>query len=174
MFLNHFRNKRVLITGHTGFKGSWLTLWLNKLDAKVSGYSKDIPTNPSLFESLNLEQKIEHNSGDILDYDSLKKVFEKFKPEIVFHLAAQPIVSESIKNPIDTYTTNIIGSANVLECIRNTKSIQTAVMITSDKCYENVEWEYGYREIDALGGKDPYSASKAGAEIIFSSYFKSF
>ena len=174
MFLNHFKNKRILITGHTGFKGSWLTLWLNNLNAKVSGYSIDIPTNPSLFESLNLEQNIEHNIGDILDYDSLIDVFEKFKPEIVFHLAAQPIVSESIKNPIDTYRTNIIGSANVLECIRNTKHVKTAVMITSDKCYENVEWEYGYREIDALGGKDPYSASKAGAEIIFSSYFKSF
>ena len=113
MFLNHFRNKRVLITGHTGFKGSWLTLWLNNLNAKVSGYSKDIPTNPSLFESLNLQQNIEHNFGDILDYDSLINVFEKFKPEIVFHLAAQPIVSESIKNPINTYRTNIIGSANV-------------------------------------------------------------
>ena len=174
MFLNHFKNKRVLITGHTGFKGSWLTLWLNNLNAKVSGYSKDIPTNPSLFESLKLEQNIEHNFGDILDYDSLINVFEKFKPEIVFHLAAQPIVSESIKNPIDTYRTNIIGSANVLECIRNTKSVKAAVMITSDKCYENVEWEYGYREIDVLGGKDPYSASKAGAEIIFSSYFRSF
>ena len=174
MFLNHYKNKRVLITGHTGFKGSWLTLWLSKLGANIQGFSKDIPTNPSLFEALDLEKEINHSIGDILDYDSLLKVFKDFKPEIVFHLAAQPIVSESIKNPIDTYKTNIIGSANLLECIRNSDSIKSAVMITSDKCYENVEWEYGYREVDTLGGKDPYSASKAGAEIIFSSYFRSF
>ena len=174
MFLNHYKDKKVLITGHTGFKGSWLTLWLNKLGAKVSGFSIDIPTNPSLFDSLDVEKDIQHNIGDVLDINSLSKVFENFQPDIVFHLAAQPIVSESIKNPIDTYRTNIIGSANILECIRKSNSVQSAVMITSDKCYENVEWEYGYREIDQLGGKDPYSASKAGAEIIFSSYFRSF
>tara|TARA_X000000368_G_C23045374_1_gene718884 strand:- start:836 stop:1921 length:1086 start_codon:yes stop_codon:yes gene_type:complete len=174
MFLNHFKDKKILITGHTGFKGSWLTLWLNQLGAKVAGYSKDIPTDPSLFDSLDIEKDIQHNIGDVLDINSLSKVFESFQPEIVFHLAAQPIVSESIKNPIDTYRTNIIGSANILECIRQSNSIKSAVMITSDKCYENVEWEYGYREIDQLGGKDPYSASKAGAEIIFSSYFRSF
>tara|TARA_B100001123_G_C15322402_1_gene1028390 strand:- start:1944 stop:3029 length:1086 start_codon:yes stop_codon:yes gene_type:complete len=174
MFLDHYKDKKVLITGHTGFKGSWLTLWLNKLGAKIAGFSIDIPTNPSLFDSLNIENDIDHNIGDILDIDSLSKVFDSFQPEIIFHLAAQPIVSESIKNPIDTYKTNIIGSANILECIRHSNSLKSAVMITSDKCYENVEWEYGYREIDSLGGKDPYSASKAGAEIIFSSYFRSF
>ena len=174
MFLNHYKNKKVLITGHTGFKGSWLTLWLHKIGANIQGYSKDIPTQPSLFEELKLEEKISHFIGDILDYNSLSEVFNNFEPDFVFHLAAQPIVSESIKNPIDTFKTNIIGSANVLECIRNSDSIKSAVMITSDKCYENVEWEYGYREIDSLGGKDPYSASKAAAEIIFSSYFRSF
>ena len=174
MFLDHYKDKKVLITGHTGFKGSWLTLWLHKLGAKIAGYSIDIPTNPSLFDSLNIEKDIEHNIGDILDIDSLSKVFDDFQPDIVFHLAAQPIVSESIKNPIDTYKTNIIGSANILECIRRSNSVKSAVMITSDKCYENVEWEYGYREVDVLGGKDPYSASKAGAEIIFASYFRSF
>ena len=174
MFLDHYKDKKVLITGHTGFKGSWLTLWLHKIGAKIAGYSVDIPTNPSLFDSLNIEKDIEHHIGNVLDIDSLSKVFDNFQPDIVFHLAAQPIVSQSIKNPIDTYKTNIIGSANVLECIRQSKSVKSAVMITSDKCYENVEWEYGYREIDLLGGKDPYSASKAGAEIIFSSYFRSF
>ena len=109
MFLDHYKDKKVLITGHTGFKGSWLTLWLHKLGAKISGYSIDIPTNPSLFDNLNIEKDIEHNIGDILDIDSLSKVFDNFQPDIVFHLAAQPIVSESIKNPIDTYKTNIIG-----------------------------------------------------------------
>ena len=174
MFLNHYKNKKVLITGHTGFKGSWLTLWLHKIGANIQGYSKDIPTQPSLFEELKLDEKISHVFGDILDYNALSEVFNNFQPDFVFHLAAQPIVSESIKNPIDTYKTNIIGSANVLECIRNSDSVKSVVMITSDKCYENVEWEYGYREIDQLGGKDPYSASKAGAEIVFSSYYRSF
>ena len=152
MFLNHYKNKKVLITGHTGFKGSWLTLWLHKIGANIQGYSKDIPTQPSLFEELKLDEKISHVIGDILDYNALSEVFNNFQPDFVFHLAAQPIVSESIKNPIDTYKTNIIGSANVLECIRNSDSVKSVVMITSDKCYENVEWEYGYREIDQLGG----------------------
>ncbi len=174
MFLSNYKNKKILITGHTGFKGSWLTLWLQKLGAEIAGYSIDIPTNPSLFESLKIEKNINHNFGDILDFDLLNSLFKKFKPDIVFHLAAQPIVSESIKNPINTYKNNIIGTANVLECIRQSKSVKSAVMITSDKCYENMEWEYGYREIDLLGGKDPYSASKAGAEIVFSSYFRTF
>ncbi|MAU58536.1 MAG: CDP-glucose 4,6-dehydratase [Flavobacteriaceae bacterium] len=174
MFLQNFKGKKVLITGHTGFKGSWLSAWLIKLGADICGYSKDIPSDPAMFDCLNIQDDINHNIADILDKEALNKIFSSFKPEIVFHLAAQPIVSESVSNPLLTYETNIIGTANVLECIRKNNSVKSAIMITSDKCYENVEWEYGYRENDALGGKDPYSASKAGAEIVFSSFYRTF
>ena len=174
MFLSKYKNKRVLVTGHTGFKGSWLTFWLLRLGAKVCGYSIDIPTQPSLFESLDIKNNIEHNFGDILDIDSLNSVFEKFKPEIVFHLAAQPIVKKSFKDPIETYSTNVIGTLNVLEAIKITPSVKSSVMITTDKCYKNKEWVWGYRENDELGGHDPYSSSKACAEILIKSYCNSF
>lgn len=174
MFEDIYKNKKVLITGNTGFKGAWLTIWLLKLGANVYGYSKDIPTNPSLFDAIDLESKINHVYGDVRDYTLVKKTFDDVKPDFVFHLAAQPIVSTSFNNPIETYETNIMGTVNVLEAFRKINHESNLIVITSDKCYYNVEWTYGYRENDRLGGKDPYSASKAGAEIVFSSYFKSF
>lgn len=175
IFLNVFKGKRVLVTGHTGFKGAWLTQWLLNLGAEVAGYSLYIPSNPSLFEILNLKNQLKADfRQDILDLPSLKNSIQEFEPEFVFHLAAQPIVSQSFINPKETFMTNSIGMLNILEVLRNIESVKSVVLITSDKCYENLEWEYGYKETDRLGGKDPYSASKACAEIIFSSYMRSF
>ena len=174
MFNNNYKGKKVFVTGHSGFKGSWLTQWLLSLGAEVKGYSLYIPSKPSLFEVLKLENKIDHFVGDVRDFDTLQKAIKTFQPEMVFHLAAQPIVRRSYDEPRTTFQTNLLGTINVLESIRNTSSVKVGVFITSDKCYENVEWEYGYREIDRLGGKDPYSASKACAEIAFSAYYRSF
>ena len=175
MFKNIYRNKKVLVTGHTGFKGSWLTTWLLELGANVAGYSDSIPTNPSHFEVLNIEKEIKHYEGDIRDYDKLFNAFLDFKPEIVFHLAAQPLVRQSYKDPKETFEVNAIGTLNVVEVIRNLKKIiKVGVIITSDKAYENVEWVYGYKEDDSLGGDDPYSGSKGAAELIVKSYIKSF
>lgn len=173
-FHNIYQNKTVLITGHSGFKGSWLTLWLLALGANVIGYSKDIPTEPSHFNAAQLASKITHIQGDITDLDHLKTTVQTVRPDIVFHLAAQPLVRSSYQSPLETLNTNIIGTANILECIRYMPSIRSAVIITSDKCYRNVEWTWGYREIDELGGLDPYSASKGCAELIFRSYTASF
>lgn len=170
---SNFKNKRVFITGHTGFKGAWLTLILVLVGAKVKGYSKK-PLKNSLFEKLNLKKYIIHNSGDILNKEKLKKELLSFEPHYVFHLAAQAIVSESFIDPENTFKTNIIGGYNLLEIIRELKSIKALVFITSDKCYENKELIRGYKEDDELGGSDPYSASKASAEIIFSSMQRSF
>ncbi|MDF2954019.1 MAG: Nucleoside-diphosphate-sugar epimerase [Thermodesulfobacterium sp.] len=169
-----FTEKKILITGHTGFKGSWLTLWLIKLGAEVIGYSLEPPTKPSLFDVLNLKERIVHIIGDIRDEKKLKDVFKNYEPEIVFHLAAQPLVRVSYKEPKLTYETNVIGTLNLLEAVRETQSIRVVIVVTSDKCYENKEWFYGYREIDPLGGYDPYSASKACVEILVSSYRSSF
>jgi len=174
MFNNKYKRLRVLVTGHTGFKGSWLSAWLIKLGAEVAGYSSSIPTIPSHFEMIRLSGQLRHFIGDIRDYDRLIEVFKEFKPEVVFHLAAQPIVSVALKSPKETFDINLIGSINVMEAVRNTPSVKAAVFITSDKCYENVEWEFGYRENDRLGGKDPYSASKACAEIALRSYYLSY
>lgn len=174
MFNNIYNNKKIIITGNTGFKGAWLTTWLLKLGANVYGLSKDIPTKPSLYEALKLNSKIQHTFGDIRNYEVVNKLFSNVKPDFIFHLAAQPIVSSSFDNPIETFETNVIGSVNVLQAFKELKCKSNLIFITSDKCYENVEWTYGYREIDSLGGKDPYSASKAGAEIAFSSFFRSF
>ena len=174
MFNNAFKGKSVLVTGHTGFKGSWLSQWLVMQGANVTGYSLYLPSNPCHFSALNLENQINSVEGDILDQKALARVFESAQPEVVFHLAAQPIVSTSIKDPVTNYQTNVIGTLNILEALRSTKSVNAAVIITSDKCYENVEWEFGYRETDKLGGKDPYSASKACAEIVFSSHFRTY
>lgn len=174
MFNNVYKDKTVLVTGHTGFKGTWLTTWLLKLGAKVVGVSDQIPTSPSMFKELNLENKIEHHYCDIRELEALKKVFLRSEPDFVFHLAAQPIVSTSYAEPIDTITTNVVGTANVLECLRGFSHHCTAVIITSDKCYENVEWEWGYKETDHVGGKDIYSGSKGAAEIIFHAYQQSF
>ncbi len=161
-----FRNKKIFISGHTGFKGSWLTYWLIKLGAEVSGYSKDIPTEPSLFEQLGLSKRLVNDfREDVLDFNRLKECISFSKPDFVFHMAAQPIVSESYINPLNTFSTNLMGSLNLFEALRSLSMPSIAIFITSDKCYENQEWIYGYRESDILGGKDPYSASKACAEI---------
>lgn len=174
MFENIYKGKRVLITGHTGFKGSWLASWLIKLGAEVYGYSIDIPTSTSHYEELNLSDKMISSFGDVTDLFSFEKFVNEHKPEVVFHLAAQPIVRYSYTNPLETIHTNVMGVANVLEIARNADYIKSLVIITSDKCYENVEWTYGYREIDRVGGEDPYSASKGAAEIIASSYMRSY
>ncbi len=174
MFNNNYQNKKVLITGHTGFKGSWLTTWLLKLGAKVSGVSDEIPTQPSMFEELNLSDKIEHHFCDIRDLKNISKIISEFEPDYLFHLAAQPIVSISYKNPLETISTNVMGTSTVLEALRLWNKPCNVVIITSDKCYENVEWIYGYKETDHLGGKDIYSGSKGAAEIIFHAYYNSF
>ena len=175
MFENIYKGKKVLVTGHTGFKGSWLVTWLLNLGANVAGYSIGIPSAPSHFIELGIEDKIQHNMGDIRDYDYLFEVCKKFEPEFIFHLAAQPLVRESYINPKETFEVNMIGTLNVLEVIRNMKEIiKVGVIITSDKAYDNVEWVYGYREEDRLGGEDPYSGSKGAAELVANSYMHSF
>lgn len=174
MFNNCYKNKRVLVLGHTGFKGAWLTQWLLNLGAQVTGVSSYIPSTPSLYEVLQLKDQINDYRFDICDHEQLQAVFQKESPDMIFHLAAQPIVKVSYEDPKLTFDTNLGGTVNVLEAIRTTPSVKAAVLITSDKCYENVEWEFGYRENDRLGGKDPYSASKACAEIAIRSYFESF
>ncbi len=174
LFSGVYKGKKVLVTGHTGFKGSWLTLWLLKLGANVAGFSIGNPTNPSNFQLLKIKDKIKHYEGDIRNSKELEKVFKEFKPEIVFHLAAQALVFTAYEDPKVTFDTNLGGTVNVLECIKKSPSVKAAVMITSDKCYQNVEWEWGYRENDTLGGDDPYSSSKACAELACKSYFKSY
>jgi len=174
MDLSIYKNRKVLVTGHTGFKGSWLSIWLNELGAKVSGYSLDPKTEKDNFVLSNLKTKINDHRGNILDTANLSKVFEIEKPEIVFHLAAQPLVLESYKSPIETIATNTLGTANVLEAFRQCETAKQMIVITTDKVYDNVEWVWGYRETDRLGGKDIYSASKAAAEIITNAYCHSF
>jgi len=174
MFHNTYKDLRVLVTGHTGFKGSWLCAWLSDLGAVIAGYSVNVPTKPSHFEALSLADRIEHYVGDIRDKNCLQRVITSFRPNIVFHLAAQSLVRKSYEDPVLTFETNSTGTLNLLECLRNQPSIKAVVLITSDKCYENVEWLWGYRENDRLGGKDPYSASKACAELISKVYMESF
>ncbi len=174
MFFQTYQKKRVLITGHTGFKGSWLTTWLLKLGAHVIGVSKDIPTQPSMFNELKLSEKITHIQADVRNLEGLQKIITDEKPDFVFHLAAQAIVSASKTNPVETMSTNIIGTMNLLEILRQIPWPCTAVLITSDKCYDNVEWVWGYRETDALGGKDIYSGSKGAAELVIKSYAHTF
>jgi CDP-glucose 4,6-dehydratase len=173
-FKNVYKDKKILITGHTGFKGSWLSTWLIQLGAKVYGISKDIPTNPSMFEELELSSKMEHHIVDIRNYEEIKSLIHNIKPDFVFHLAAQPIVSLSYSNPIETITSNVLGTTNILEAMRHYRYPCTLVIITSDKCYDNVEWVWGYKESDRLGGKDIYSGSKGAAELIAKSYYHSF
>lgn len=174
MFNDYYRGKTVLVTGDTGFKGSWLTIWLLRLGARVIGVSRDIPTNPSMFQELDLVGKIDHHEFDIRDLDQLSGLIGRERPDVVFHLAAQAIVSLSYADPIETFSTNVMGTANVLEALRRSAHPCSAVIITSDKCYDNVEWVWGYRETDSLGGKDIYSGSKGAAELVFKSYFHSF
>lgn len=169
-----FKDKKVIVTGHTGFKGSWLSLWLLSLGAKVVGISNGIPTNPSNFEALGLAKDIADIRVDIRDFTALKEIILQEKPDFVFHLAAQPLVRLSYSDPLLTYTSNVIGTANLLESLREYDKPCNVVMITSDKAYDNVEWIWGYRENDALGGADPYSASKGAAELVIKSYIKSF
>jgi CDP-glucose 4,6-dehydratase len=166
--------KRVLLTGHTGFKGSWLSLWLQSLGAELVGYALAPPTNPSLFEMADVAQGMTSVIGDIRDLTKLESVFAKHRPEIVIHMAAQPLVRNSYQNPIETYSTNVMGTVYLLETIRNTAGIKVVVNVTSDKCYENREWVWGYRENEPMGGFDPYSSSKGCAELISSSYRSSF
>lgn len=174
VFVESYRGRRVLVTGHTGFKGSWLTAWLLKLGAEVIGLSKDVPTQPSMFEKLGLAKRIEHVEADVRDLDAVRNVIEEAQPDFVFHLAAQAIVSTSYSDPVDTMSTNIIGTMNVLEVLRTVTHPCAAVFITSDKCYDNVEWVWGYKETDGIGGKDIYSGSKGGAELVIKSYRHSF
>ncbi len=174
MFDNIYKNKKVLITGNTGFKGSWLTVWLLKLGAKVYGISKDIPTQPSMFEELGLEEKITHYKNDIRKLKSTKEIIEAMKPDFLFHLAAQSLVSISYDCPVETISTNVLGTTNILESLRVVNHKCVGIIITSDKCYDNVEWVWGYKETDHLGGKDIYSGSKGAAELIIKSYYHSF
>ncbi len=174
LFGDVYRNRRVLVTGHTGFKGSWLTFWLLELGAHVVGYSLEPPTSPSLFEKLGLEERIEHHLGDVRDLAHLREVMSAARPEIVFHLAAQALVRQSYDEPVMTFETNVMGAVNVLEAARFVPGVRAIVNVTSDKCYENREWEFAYRENDALGGHDPYSASKGAAEIVTAAYRRSF
>lgn len=174
LFNNIYNSKRVLVTGHTGFKGGWLSLWLKELGAEVIGYSLDPPTRPSFFEAVDLKNQLIHIIGDVRNEKHLLSVFEKYQPEFVFHLAAQSLVRFSYKEPRLTYETNVMGTVNILEAIRKSKSVRAAAIITSDKCYENKEWIYGYRENDPVGGYDPYSSSKGCAELVVSAYRRSF
>ena len=169
-----FQDKTVLITGHTGFQGSWLTLWLKLLGSKIIGYSLEPPTKPSLFETLHLEDDIVHVIGDICDAENISNIVAEYKPQIVFHLAAQSLVQLSYTKPAETFETNVMGTVNILEAIRNVESINACVIMTSDKCYDNKEENIAFKETDPMGGHDPYSASKGATELITNSYRDSF
>lgn len=173
-FSDIYRGKRVLLTGHTGFKGSWLAEWLLALGAEVTGFSLPPATEPALFNQLGLAARLRHTIGDIRDLDGLRKIVEQARPDFVFHLAAQALVRLSYSQPIETYATNVMGTANVLEAVRLAQRSCTVVCITTDKCYENREWVHSYREEDSLGGHDPYSSSKGCAELVVSAYRRSF
>lgn len=172
--LNWYSGKKVLITGHTGFKGSWLCYILASAGADVTGYSLKPPTKPSLYEICNVEKRIHSIIGDIRDLKHLKQVFEEVQPEIVLHLAAQPIVRDSYKDPVYTYETNVMGTVNVCECVRLNSCVKSFLNVTTDKVYENREWEWGYRENEPLNGFDPYSNSKSCSELVTQSYINSF
>ncbi|MGL5433930.1 MAG: CDP-glucose 4,6-dehydratase [Lachnospiraceae bacterium] len=172
--MDFYRGKRVLVTGHTGFKGSWLSRMLILAGAQVTGYSLPAPTEPSLFGTVGLADQMDSVTGDIRDLKHLSEVFARVQPELVFHLAAQPIVRDSYKNPVYTYETNVMGTVNLLECVRNNPCVKSVINVTTDKVYENKEWEYGYRECDPLDGYDPYSNSKSCSELVTHSYQKSF
>lgn len=170
----NWSGRRVLVTGHTGFKGSWLSLWLQQLGAEVCGVALEPPTRVNLFHDAGVERGMRSEIGDIRDLALLKRVFVLHRPEVVFHLAAQPLVRNSYEDPLGTYSTNVMGTANVLEAVRHTESVRSVVVVTTDKCYENREWEWAYREVDPLGGYDPYSSSKACVELLVSAFRNSF
>jgi len=169
-----WRNKRVLVTGHTGFKGGWLTLWLQQLGAKVTGIALAPYTKPSLFEAADITNGITSHICDVRNSAALSEIIRRAEPELVFHLAAQPLVRASYLNPLATYATNVMGTSHVLDAVRGLESTKVAVMVTTDKVYRNNEWHYPYREADVLGGHDPYSASKAASEIVIASYRDAF
>ena len=169
-----FKGKKIFVTGHTGFKGTWLTFLLTELGADVMGYALEPNEGPSHFNMLKLREKIKHLVGDVRDADALSNAIQSFKPEYVLHLAAQPLVKKSYIDPVSTFSTNIMGSVNLLDAVRTCDSVRSLVYITSDKCYENLEWIWGYRENDRVGGHDPYSASKGAAEVVFSAYSRSY
>lgn len=174
MFRDVYKDKKVFVTGHTGFKGSWLCAWLLGLGARVTGFSLDIPTRPAHFTTLNLADKMSDRRGDVRDAQALAQALKDASPEIVFHLAAQALVRPAYADPVRTFETNILGTLNILEACRHLPGIKAIVIITSDKCYKNLEWVWGYRENDRLGGDDPYSASKACSEIVANAYFQSY
>ena len=174
LFNDIYRGKRVLITGHTGFKGSWLSLLLNELGADVYGFALDPPTSPSLYKEAKIDELVTSYIGDVRDLYYLTKVIQEVQPEIVFHMAAQPLVRESYKIPVETYSTNVMGTVHLLEACRSTFSVKAIVNVTTDKCYENKEWHWGYRENEPMGGYDPYSNSKGCSELITSAYRNSF
>ncbi len=169
-----WKRKRVLLTGHTGFKGSWLSLWLQSMGAEVVGYALAPPTNPSLFDAANVGAGMSSVIGDIRDLEHLRAVFAEYQPEIVIHMAAQPLVRYSYIEPVETYSTNVMGVVNLLEAVRSTHSVKAVVNVTTDKCYENREWAWGYRENEAMGGHDPYSSSKGCAELVTAAYRNSY
>ena len=173
-FRDFYKNKKVLITGHSGFKGSWISYLLYNLGAKVTGIGLEPNTNPSLFETLHLDNKIDSRICDIRNFDEMMKIFDEVKPEVVIHMAAQPLVIESYKRPVYTYDVNVMGTVNVCECIRKSNTVKSFINVTTDKVYQNNEWYYGYREIDRLNGYDPYSNSKSCSELVTDSYTNSF
>lgn len=169
-----WRGRRVLITGHTGFKGSWLALWLHHLGAKVSGFALPPPTEPSLFDRARIAELLTHVEGDIRDLDAVVAAVRRARPEVVFHLAAQPLVLRSYAEPVETYATNVMGTVHLLEAVRRVGGVGVVVAATTDKCYENREWVWPYRETDAMGGQDPYSSSKGAAELVIAAYRRSY
>lgn len=169
-----YKHKTVLVTGHTGFKGSWISMWLKRLGAKVIGYALDPPTMPSLYNLCKVNDMVTNIKGDVRDYEHLHWAIKNYQPEIVFHLAAQALVRRSYQEPLATYATNIMGTANLLEAMRKSPVVKAAVVVSSDKCYENQEWLWGYRENDPIGGSDPYSSSKGCTELIAGAYLKSY
>ncbi|MGA3262634.1 MAG: CDP-glucose 4,6-dehydratase [Terracidiphilus sp.] len=174
MVRSEWKNRRVFLTGHTGFKGSWLSLWLKSLGAKVHGYALPPESDPNLFTAARVADCVEHQVGDIRNLAEMERSIAAFKPEVVFHMAAQPLVRRSYANPIETYSTNVMGTAHLLDAIRRVPSVRAVVVVTTDKCYENREWLWGYREVDRLGGFDPYSNSKACAELVTAAYRNSY
>lgn len=174
MRTDFWQGKRVLLTGHTGFKGGWLSLWLQSMGAKVTGYALEAPTRPSLFDVARIEEGMSSHTGDIRDLEHLLRVMREARPEIVIHMAAQALVRYSYANPVETYATNVMGTVHLLEAVRQTGGVRVVVNITSDKCYENQEWVWGYRENEPMGGFDPYSNSKGCAELVTSAYRNSY
>lgn len=173
-FDNAYRGKRVLVTGHTGFKGAWLSEWLLGLGAEVTGFALPVPTTPALFDQLRLAARLRHEVGDVRDLGALRRVVEEVKPDFVFHLAAQPLVRLSYEQPVETYATNVMGTVNLLEAVRLADHPCVVVAVTTDKCYENKEWVHSYREEDPMGGYDPYSSSKGAAELVIAAYRRSY